>query len=78
VAILTHIHCPSCGETKRVCHGFGDRPAECHECSSKREARARAVHLAGLKALTVEERLALIEEWIYDHKPHVRSHDARF
>ena len=38
----------------------------CGECESKNAADAKAKHMAGLAALTIEQRVAKIEEQLYD------------
>lgn len=78
MAILHTITCQTCGQSKQVCCSPSDWPTECHECASAKAAQDRAVHLEGLQALTLEERLARIEAWIYDYKPPVALSDMRF
>lgn len=48
-----------CDETKRETVGAA--------CRASLRVRERMQHLKGLEALTIEERLRCIEEYIYDH-----------
>ena len=48
--------CPACIEEEKVIQG-------------KLEREKRIKHFLYLDTLTIEERLRLIEEWIYDYKP---------
>lgn len=77
MALITNIICTVCGQPKEVCRASGDMSTVCHECAAAEAARARGVALAGLAALTVEERLARVEAWIYDYKPPVSLSDMR-
>lgn len=69
MARLVRITCGTCGKEKDVwrASGYPD-PKECHECFTLRQNAKRTEHLNGLKALSVEERLSLLEEWTYDFK----------
>ena len=78
MAVIRDIFCPSCRETKQACCGAGDWPSECSECRQKREAQARHVALEGLKSLSLEDRIARIEAWIYDYRSPVSLSDLRF
>lgn len=78
MALIRHITCRTCGNHSEIYDTPGDMPTECAACAQKRAAQDRAQHLAGLKALTLEERIARIEEWIYDYKPPINIHDIRF
>lgn len=70
MAYITEVHCSSCGKTCMEAVAAGNvAPDTCSICTTEEIASARAVHLAGLKALSVKERLARIEAWIYDYKP---------
>ena len=46
----------------------GRRPSSiCNSCERAQADKAKSDHLAALAALPLEERLARIEAWIYDH-----------
>jgi hypothetical protein len=65
------IDCPVCGEVKRESRASSDYSNVCWSCKKKEADQKRREFLAGRAALTVEERLALIEQWIYDYQPPV-------
>lgn len=78
MAILRTIHCTVCGETKRESRANNDYSNICRECKRKQSNQERREFLAGRAGLTVEERLTLIEQWIYDYKSPVNIYDVRF
>lgn len=67
MARYEQIFCTSCQRTKQVVRGAGDWGATCNECESAAAEKAKKEHLDGLKALPLEERVARIEAWIYEH-----------
>jgi len=70
MAILSMITCEDCGERKEVNHSPADaQPRICAACRAKAADAKRTKHLAARAALSAEERLRLIEEWIYDYRP---------
>lgn len=70
MAYQSNIFCPKCGENKAVIVSAGrPSPLICHGCQQAMDDAERAEHFTRLDALTIEERLHLIEEWIYDYKP---------
>lgn len=69
MAILRSFTCVECGDSKREAMASSDRSSTCHACKKKLSDKARREFLAGREGLTVEERLAWIEAWIYDYKP---------
>lgn len=71
MAIMKTIHCRVCGESKREPRSGSDYSNICWDCSKKEADQKRQDFLASRAAMTVEERLALIEQWIYDYKPPV-------
>lgn len=67
MAYLVNVECTSCGLSKPVTVGSGRVPPSlCLDCQKKEAAKSRRLHLKGLEGLTVEERLARIEELLYD------------
>ncbi len=79
MAFVTKITCAQCGEDKSVTVGSGaPNPKICHDCQDKTNRNNRAIHLEGLKALSLEDRISLIEQWIYDYKPRVPFSEMRF
>lgn len=64
MAYIQPRECRACGETKNVnVHAFNGL---CPQCRSEQEDAEKRQHLAGLKGLTVEERLERLEELFYD------------
>jgi hypothetical protein len=65
MAYIGQFTCTKCEKPK---HEVVSRsqPNVCAECRGKEASRAKRVHLAGLTGLTPEERLAKIEEQLYD------------
>ncbi len=66
MAIISNIFCTVCKQSKQVCHSVSRYPNVCDECEKKQKEDARNQHLAERAALTVEERLALLEGDLYD------------
>lgn len=79
MAIISTIVCDSCGERKSVTHSASDYPSVCGDCRRKEKDAAKAKHLTHLAGLTVEERLARIEENLYDEamRPEPSRWDGR-
>ena len=70
MAYQTTITCRECGKNKQVIvPSSGGYVSECGECKAKIEQEMRDRHFAELDALSLEERIRRIEEWIYDYKP---------
>jgi reverse gyrase len=64
MAYIQQRECRECGETKSVnVHSFNGM---CPECRAKAASEKKRKTLAGLKGLTVEERLNRVEEILYD------------
>ena len=63
---LGEITCPVCGHTGLEDVNSFNRNKMCATCCKEVKDKARRVHLAGLKGLSVEERLARLEEIQYD------------
>lgn len=64
MAYITDCKCNECGKTKlEDAHTFR---GVCSDCQKAGSDKARRKHLAGLKGLTVEERLERIEAELYD------------
>lgn len=70
MAILSQIHCNKCNTVQSVMHSPQEYPRICSACRAN-EARAKKdKHLEELSQLSIEQRLRLIEEWIYNYKPY--------
>jgi hypothetical protein len=68
MAIISTIFCQSCQQEKMVGHSASSFPDSiCDECKEKQTEQRRIDHLAKMKLLPIEERIALIEAWIYDY-----------
>lgn len=79
MALLGNIVCKECGQKKSVMYNPAKGPPRvCNDCREIRVADKRKEHFAELDALTVEERLRRIEEWIYDYRPPVHPLDVMF
>jgi hypothetical protein len=64
--------CKRCGHD--VYEGISYKESEYNICGACRVTEANAnrlIYLKGLKALPIEDRIAKIEEWIYDYKPYI-------
>ena len=57
---LEHKDCPECGKHTAFHNG------KCSECEFKKASYEHRKHFAGLKGLTIEERLDLLEKWQWD------------
>lgn len=63
MAYITDFVCPVCKEKRHEVHTLD---GVCSTCRKREADRARRVHFASLKGLTVEERLERIEKELYD------------
>jgi len=69
--------CRVCHKEKMVGHPIRmGIPSICGECKQKEENDKRQAHLIELKTLPLEERIARIEQWIYDYKPPLSPRDT--
>jgi hypothetical protein len=79
MAVINNILCTLCGEVKQEYGPIDGRHTKvCFECSSKLEAESRKQRLEVLKELSLEDRIARIEEWIEDFKFPTDIRDIRF
>lgn len=75
MACMVEITCQVCGKvSQEVMQPGGQYERKCSTCAQVEAIRKRVAHLGGLKALSVEQRLEKIEEWIYDYKPQYVPH----
>lgn len=68
MAITMTNFCPACKTEVREMRPNNDYDPTCMSCRQKIATEKREKWLADRAALPVEERLRLIEEWIYDHE----------
>ena len=69
MAVCSTITCSSCEKKKGVSHQSGSAPPKiCSECRDKNAAEERQRALDEVAALPIEERLRLVEAFMYDHK----------
>ena len=69
MAMILEITCTKCGKKTNVYHAPGfEIPSMCDECLRKEKEEHKRDYLTECSKLPLEERLAKIEEWIYDHK----------
>jgi len=74
MAISSYITCRVCKEEVRVMHSVrGPTPTICRDCKEKESDKERTKYLEGLKKLSLEDRIARIEEALYDQPPVRRS-----
>ena len=82
MAYRTEIFCPSCKLTKVIVDSssgfgttsFGRSQELCYACQDAKDKEERIAHFANLDSKSIEERIRLVEEWIYDYKPtHVQE-----
>ena len=79
MAVVSNIKCEQCEQYADVWHSPGEiRPRICGACRAKEIDTKRADHFAALDAFSIEERLRLVEEWIYDYKPRIPLSEMRF
>ena len=69
MAVCTTIVCSSCDQEKRVWHDSDKAtPTTCSECEKKKAEVEKKAYLAAQAQLPMEERLAKLEEFMYDHQ----------
>jgi len=66
MALLNTITCTQCGNLKEVCHSASDYPTICSDCESLNANTIRNAHLAVMKQMPLEDRIARIEAILYD------------
>lgn len=64
MAYITTNTCFVCGITFQ-----GVKSNECGACAQLRIDREKREHFGALDALTLEERIRKLEEWVYYYKP---------
>lgn len=70
MSLCRTITCSRCGQEREVWFSASNGlPSVCHDCLSDEAAAKKKQALAELAALPIEQRIARIEEWIYDYKP---------
>ena len=71
MAIGSSIQCQVCGKDATVYHSVRENPPNvCGPCQLAKAVEEKQNHLDSLKQLSIEERIARIEEWIYDFEPY--------
>ena len=75
VAMLDEMFCPTCQRTVTVAVICGCMPDECGECKEKREKEDKERTLSALRFLPLEERIAKIEEKLYDLENRPTTYD---
>lgn len=68
MAVMVTFRCMQCGETRHEARSSDDHSNICSKCKREEADQKRREFLGGRAALSVEERLALIEQWMYDHR----------
>lgn len=68
MAFTRSMKCVKCGHEKLIVIN-GDTRHWCEECKKDEAKEKRDAHFTALNAKHLEERIRLIEEWIYDYKP---------
>lgn len=62
------IPCDVCGERYKLKANEGIYPSICRSCKEKEYDNAKDVYLKGLKEMTIEDRIARLEELSYDER----------
>lgn len=70
MARIVNAFCHTCKESFQGVANAGSYPTECGNCHTKRQDRERREYFGALDALTIEERIRKIEEWIYNYRPY--------
>ncbi len=73
MAILEMIYCSSCRQKKMETRSPQDYSTVCNECREAKRKKERNKHFEELDALTAEERLRKVEEWIYDRRQKIAN-----
>lgn len=69
MALAIKMHCDVCGEEKQIFKVDGTPwPDVCPDCKATKEAKEKETFLRKLRSKPLEERIARIEEWLYDHE----------
>jgi hypothetical protein len=69
MALSSTIKCDTCHENKQVWYGSSELtiPTTCSDCKKRKEDNERQAHLDTLAVLPIEERLKMVEGFMYDH-----------
>lgn len=81
MAYRTQCKCYECGSVWEDSVGSGlPEPKVCPTCIQCKEDIARNEYFSDLDQLTIEQRLRLIEEWIFNYRKYRVEHwwDVRF
>jgi len=71
MAYLAGGQCVKCGKHfSEVVNSGQPIPTICPKCRTEDEEEALKIHLKSLSILTIEQRLEIIEKWIYNFKPY--------
>ena len=73
MALLSTFVCRICKRNVSESHPASSYPSVCSKCKKDMEKRELDKFLASRKALSIEERLRLIETWIHNHKEYSTS-----
>lgn len=68
MALVAHFDCTVCHQPKHEVVVHTGLPLTCAICRADQADKDRRMHFAGLKGLTVEERLELLESHFYELK----------
>ena len=79
MAIRTQITCQKCGKSVSVMHSVSKpAPDICPKCESAEKDSSKQKALAKLKKLSLEERVAKLEEYQYDEENAPPPWNGRF
>lgn len=78
MALIVNFTCITCHKDVEEAVSAGQSRNQCRECKNKELVSKRAQHLKGLEALTLEERIAKIEAWIYDYKFPINIYNTKY
>jgi len=77
MAFLQSFTCGVCGMARQELSSE-DFPNTCHQCEEDEKKFKRKKHFEELDKLTIEKRLRMVEEWIYDYRPPISISEMRF
>jgi|GEM_PF-6589325 len=70
MVVITNDVCTKCHKLKQIISSAGQINTVCAECQLKEANEQRRAHFAELDAMSLEDRVRRIEEWIYNYKPY--------
>lgn len=66
MAIYKTFYCQTCNRTVSEMMGSGEHRMQCSSCMEAKDQAAKAAHFAALHSLTLEQRVARLEQAEYE------------